>query len=249
MPAGWQPGDVAYVGYELTASTGSVTVPGGWTQAVPQFRSASSTSSLSGVLRHVMQAGDPNSLTISHTSGRFAAVSAAIQGADNTTPEDVTPTSDINTSVAFPNVEIPSITPAQQDALLLTFAAVRNGTNGATSTFAPPTGMTEVAEVSSAVSGSSNAAIEMGALALSSNAATGVQNATVASSSGTSVNQMGSAIAVRSAGGSTALATARAADAATSCDRCPLAGRTFTPAPGRSRRPGGTSVNRRRCTS
>jgi hypothetical protein len=201
MPTGWQPGDVAYVGYELTSSTGSVTVPAGWVQAVPQFRSASSTSSLSGVLRHVMQAGDPNTLTISHTSGRFAAVAGAIQGADNTTPEDVTPASDTNSGVAFPNVEIPSITPVQQDALLLTFAAVRNGTNGATSTFVPPAGTTEVADVSSAVAGASNAAIEMSALALSSNAATGVNNATVTSSSGTSVNPMGSAIAVRSAGG------------------------------------------------
>src|SRR6266516_5263273 len=55
MPAGWQPGDVVYVGYELTSSGGSVTVPAGWVQAAPQFRSASSTSSLSGVLRRVMQ--------------------------------------------------------------------------------------------------------------------------------------------------------------------------------------------------
>jgi hypothetical protein len=201
MPTGWQPGDVVYVGYELTSSTGSVTVPAGWVQAVPQFRSASSTSSLGGVLRRVMQAGDPNSLTVSHTSGRFAAVSAAIQGASSTTPEDVTPTSDNHTGVAFPNAEIPSITPVQQNALLLTFAAVRNGINGAVTSFAPPTGMAEVADISSAVSGTSNAAIEMSALALSSNAATGVKNATVTSSSGTSINPMGSAIAVRSAGG------------------------------------------------
>jgi hypothetical protein len=153
------------------------------------------------VLRRVMQAGDPNSLAISHTSGRFAAVSAAIQGASSTTPEDVTPTSDINAGVAFPNAEIPSITPVQQNALLLTFAGARNGTNGAVTSFAPPTGMAEVADISSAVSGASNAAIEMSALALSSNAATGVKNATVTSSSGTSINPMGSAIAVRSAGG------------------------------------------------
>jgi Calcineurin-like phosphoesterase len=201
MPTGWQPGDVVYVGYELTSSTGSVTVPAGWVQAVPQFRSASSTSSLSGVLRRVMQAGDPNSLTISHTSGRFAAVSAAVQGASNTAPEDVTPTSDNNTGVAFPNVEIPSITPVQQNALLVTFAAVRNGTNGAVTNFAPPTGLAEVADISSAVSGTSNAAVEMSAVALSSNAATGVKDATVTSSSGTSINPMGSTIAVRSAGG------------------------------------------------
>lgn len=202
MPAGWQPGDVVYVGYELTSSGGSVTVPPGWVQAVPQFRSASSTSSLSGVLRRVMQPGDPNSLTISHSSGRFAAVSAAIQGADNTTPEDVTPTADANSGVAFPNVEIPSITPVQQDALLLDFAAVRNGTNGSVATFTAPSGMTNVAQVSTGVSGISNAAIEMSALALSSNAASGLADATVATSDhSTSVNQMGSAIAVRSAGG------------------------------------------------
>ena len=202
MPAGWQPGDVVYAGYELTSSGGSVTVPAGWVQAAPQFRSASSTSSLSGVLRRVMQPGDPNSLTISHTSGRFAAVSAAIQGADNTTPEDVTPTADANSGVAFPNVEIPSITPVQQDALLLDFAAVRDGTNGSVATFTAPSGMTNVTQVSSAVSGISNAAIEMSALALSSNAATGLADATVATSDhSTSVNPMGSAIAVRSAGG------------------------------------------------
>ena len=201
MPAGWQPGDVAYVGYELTASSGSLTVPPGWTEAVPQFRSASSTSSLSGVLRHVMQPGDPNTLTINHTSGRFAAISAAVQSADNTTPEDVAPTTDANSGVAFPNVEIPSITPAQQDALLLDFAAVRNGTNGSTTTFIPPTGMTEAAEASTAVAGTSNAAIEMSYAALSSNAATGINVATVGASAGTSTNPMGSAIAVRSAGG------------------------------------------------
>jgi hypothetical protein len=62
--------------------------------------------------------------------------------------------------------------------------------------------MTNVAQVSSGVSGSSNAAIEMSVLALSSNAASGLADATVATSDhSTSVNQMGSAIAVRSAGG------------------------------------------------
>jgi Calcineurin-like phosphoesterase len=200
MPTGWQPGDVVYAGYELTSSTGSITAPAGWSQAVPAFRSASSTSSLSGVLRRVMQAGDPNSLTISHTSGRFAAISAAVESADLSTPEDVTPTTDVNTGVAFPNVEIPSITPVHQDALLLDFAAVRNGTNGSSTTFTAPAGMTEVTEVSGAVAGTSNAAIELSSAALSSNAATGVTNATIQTSSGSSANPMGATIAVRSAG-------------------------------------------------
>jgi hypothetical protein len=200
MPAGWQPGDVVYVGYELTSSTGSVAAPPGWAEAVPQFRSASSTSSLSGVLRRVMQPGDPGSLTISHSSGRFAAISAAIQSANGSTPEDVTPATDVNTGVAFPSVEIPSITPVQPNALLLDFAAVRNGTNGSTTIFTPPSGMTEGAEVSTAVPGTSNAAIQMSYAALSSSAATGVSDATIRTSSGSSANPMGSAIAVRPAG-------------------------------------------------
>lgn len=200
MPAGWQPGDVVYVGYELTSSSGTITVPNGWVQAVPSFRSASSGSSLSGVLRRVMQAGDPGSLTISHTSGRFAAVSAAIQNAYTASPEDVTPTIDNNNGISYPNVEIPSASPVQQDDLLLAFAAVRNGTNGSVTQFTPPAGLADVAQVSSAVGGISNAALELSFLALSSSAATGISDATVTTSGGTSINQMGSAIAVRSAG-------------------------------------------------
>jgi Calcineurin-like phosphoesterase len=200
LPSGWQPGNALYVGYELTSSNGSITVPNGWVAVVPPFRSASSTSSLTGVLRRVMQAGDPSSLTIGHTSGRFAAVSVAVQGASTTTPEDVTPTTDNNSGVAFPNVEIPSITPVQQNDLLLDFAAVRNGINGSVATFTPPPGMTDVTQASSAVSGISNAAIDVSELPLSSNLAIGVQDATVATSSGTTINQMGSVIAVRSAG-------------------------------------------------
>lgn len=200
MPTGWQPGDAVYVGYELTSSNGSITVPNGWVAVAPPFRSASSTSSLSGVLRRVMQAGDPSSLTISHTSGRFAAVAVAVQGASTTTPEDVTPATDANNGVAFPNVEIPSITPVQQNDLLLDFAAVRNGINGSVATFTPPPGMTDVTQVSSAVSGISNAAIDVSERPLSSSLATGVQDATVATSSGATVNQMGSVVAVRSAG-------------------------------------------------
>ena len=200
MPTGWQPGNAVYVGYELTSSSGSITVPNGWVAVAPPFRSASSTSSLSGVLRRVMQAGDPSSLTIGHTSGRFAAVSVAVQGASTSTPEDVTPATDSNNGVAFPNVEIPSITPVQQNDLLLDFAAVRNGINGSTARFTPPPGMTDVTQVSSGVSGISNAAIDVSELPLSSSRAIGVQDATVATSSGTTVNQMGSVIAVRSAG-------------------------------------------------
>jgi hypothetical protein len=51
LPSGWQAGDIIYIGYELTASSGVLTVPGGWAEAVTQFRSSGTTNSLHGVLR------------------------------------------------------------------------------------------------------------------------------------------------------------------------------------------------------
>jgi hypothetical protein len=44
LPSGWQAGDVIYIGYELTASSGALTVPGGWRKVVTQFRSSGTTN-------------------------------------------------------------------------------------------------------------------------------------------------------------------------------------------------------------
>jgi hypothetical protein len=199
MPSGWQAGDVVYIGWELTASSGTVSDPSGWSNLFTHFRSSGTTNSLHGVYRRVMQGGDGNDVTFTVSSGRFAAVSVAIQGADTTTPEDVTPTTDDNASVVYPDVRAPSIDPAASDCLLLTFHALRNGTNGATTTFAPPSGMSEQGDATSNVAATSNAAVECASLALSSGDATGTKTATATSSSGTTINQMGSAVAVRAA--------------------------------------------------
>lgn len=204
--ADWQVGDVVYIGYELTATSGTVTTPGGWTSPFTPFRAAAATNCIHGVLRRVMQAGDPNTLTLTHTSGRFAAVAVAVQDADQTTPEDVTPTTDDNTGVTYPSVRAPSITPAAVDALLLTFHAVRNGTNSATTTFTPPAGMTECGDATSNLAAASNAAVEAASLQLASAAATGAKTATAASSSGTTTNMMGSTFAIRSAAAAPAAA-------------------------------------------
>lgn len=198
LPTGWQVGDVVYIGWELTASSGTVTTPSGWAAVVAGFRSAGQTNCATGVLRRVMQAGD-TAPAIAHTSGRFAAISTAVQNADTTTPEDVTPTTSDNTGITYPSVDAPSITPATAGCLLLTFHAIRNGTNGASASFSPPSGMTEEADISSAVAAVSNAAIELASQALTGTAATGIKTATVTSSSGTTVNPMGVAIAVRPA--------------------------------------------------
>lgn len=191
-------GDAVYIGYELTAATGTVTVPAGWVEAVPQFRSSSSTSSLHGVLRRVMQPGDSASLAVSHTSGRFAAVAVTVQGADQSQPEDTFAT-DTNPNSAYPAVEIPGCQPVVVNGLALAWAACRNGTNAATTSFTPPPGFTEFGDVSSAVAATSNAAAEGSSQALTSNTMVPGGNATASSSSGTSINQMGSLVVVRGA--------------------------------------------------
>jgi hypothetical protein len=102
--------------------------------------------------------------------------------------------------VAYPDVRAPSITPVTPGALLLTAHGVRNATNSATTLFSPPAGMTELGESTSNIASKSNAALEVDSLALTDTSATGTKTATAASSSGSLINQCGSAIVVRPAG-------------------------------------------------
>lgn len=238
LPAGYQPGDILYAGYELTAAGGVVTVPAGWSEHVPQFRSAGTTNSLHGVLGRIADGTEGTSVTVSFTSGRFAAVAAAVQGADSILPEDgVAPTADTNSGVAYPSVRAPSVTPVSPADLLLTFHAVRNGTNGASTTFVPPAGMAAVNQATSAVAGVSNAAITACSLALTSGAATGTKTATATSSSGSLINPMGSAIVLRPAAVKAASSPAvtaadtSAASAAPQATSVPSAAQPATSAP------------------
>lgn len=200
LPTGWQPGDVVLLGCSLVASSGTITGPGaGWSTEVASFHSSASTSASHAVFRRVMQAGDANP-AVACSSGRLAVTAVAIQGADSTTPIDVTATFDTNSGVSFPSVRASSITPVTNNCLLITFHAGRNGTNSATTTYAPDASETEVIEADSAnvtTANTSNASIEAAQLALGTAGATGTKTATVTSSSGTVVNPMGSAIAIR----------------------------------------------------
>lgn len=197
LPAGWQPGDTVVLFSQVTVSgSANITTPAGWTKAVGDFTSASSTSAHQAVWYRVMQAGDtaPN---VPEPASRYAWATVAVQGANGTTPLDVTPATDTNSGVAYPAVRAPSITPVTAGALLLTAHGVRNSTNSATTSFTPPAGMTEVSEASSGIAAKSNAAIEVSSLALTDTSATGAKTATASSSSGALINQTGSAIVVR----------------------------------------------------
>lgn len=199
LPAGWQPGDTVFLFSQVTvAGAANTTAPAGWTQAIADFTSAGSTSAHQAVWYRVMQSGD-TSPSVPEAASRYAWTTVAVQGANATTPLDVTPTTDTNTGVAYPGVRAPSITPVTSGALLLTAHGVRNGTSSATTTFTPPSGTVEVGDVTSSVASKSNAAIEVDFLPLTDTSATGANTATAASSSGTSINQCGSAIVVRPA--------------------------------------------------
>ncbi|WP_311379664.1 Ig-like domain-containing protein [Arthrobacter sp. ISL-48] len=199
LPAGWQPGDVVFLYSQVTVSgSANTTTPAGWTRAIADFTSAGSTSAHQTVWYRVMQSGD-TAPSVAEPASRYAWTTVAVQGADATTPLDVTPTTDTNSGVPYPDVRAPSITPVTPGALLLTAHGVRNGTNSATTAFTPPSGTAEVSDVTSNVASKSNAAIEVDSLSLTDTSTTGTKTATAASSSGTIINQCGSAIVVRPA--------------------------------------------------
>ncbi|MFF1883396.1 hypothetical protein ACFVVC_18230 [Pseudarthrobacter sp. NPDC058196] len=200
LPAGWQPGDTVFLFSQVTVSgSANTAAPAGWTQAVGDFTSASSASAHQAVWYRVMQPGD-TAPSVPEPASRYAWSTVAVQGANQATPLDVTPATDTNSGVAYPDVRAPSITPVTPGALLLTAHGARNGTNSATTGFTPPSGTTELVEATSNIAAKSNAAIEVNSLALTDTSATGTKSATAASSSGTVINQCGSAIVVRPAG-------------------------------------------------
>ncbi|MBX7443754.1 MULTISPECIES: hypothetical protein [unclassified Arthrobacter] len=199
LPAGWQPGDTVFLFSQVTVSgSANVTTPAGWTRAIADFTSASSASAHQAVWYRVMQSGD-TAPSVPEPASRYAWATVAVQGANTTTPLDVTPATDTNSGVAYPDVRAPSVTPVTAGALLLTAHGVRNGTNSATTSFTAPAGTSELGDVSSNIAAKSNAAIEVNSLALTDTSATGTKTATAASSSGTLINQCGSAIVVRPA--------------------------------------------------
>jgi hypothetical protein len=199
LPAGWQPGDTVFLFSQVTVSgSANTTTPAGWTRAVGDFTSAGSTSAHQAVWYRVMQPGD-TAPSVPEPASRYAWSTVAVQGANTTTPLDVTPTTDTNSGAAYPDVRAPSISPVTPGSLLLTAHGVRNGTNSATTAFTPPAGTTELGDVSSNIASKSNAAIEVNSLSLTDTSATGTKTATAASSSGTVINQCGSAIIVRPA--------------------------------------------------
>lgn len=197
MPTGWQPNDVMLIASVLAAATGTITAPSGYTEDVAQFHSSSTTSATMELCHRVLQSGD-TAPAVTCKSGRLCCIGVAVQGADTTTPLDVTPTSDTNSGVSFPSVRAPSISPVSANTLLITFHGEYEGTNSFSVSFTPDASETEADDQSTAVSGSSNAGLEAAWQALSASGATGTRTAT-ASTSSTTHGPMGVSVVIRSA--------------------------------------------------
>jgi hypothetical protein len=197
LPTGWQPGDLCYLGWcLLSAGLTFGPTPAGWSDFVPPLMSQQNANTLQGVLRRVLQAGD-SAPVLPFTSGRFCAISVAVTGYHATYPEDTAPARDDGVLANFPDVRIPSITSITNNALLLAFASSRNSTSATPLTWTPPSGMTEVAEVSATVS--TLVAMELSSLDLAVPTVTGVKIATPTAATFTGPAPMGVAIVVRDA--------------------------------------------------
>lgn len=201
LPAGFAAGDVCYIFAEGRATTGAFgTTPTGWTAVAASFTSGSNTSSFMVTYRRVMQAAD-GSPAIAGTSGRYAAVCVAVQGADNTTPEDVTVVTDNGGVSAITTITSPGIAPAGTDDLLLIGFGCGDPTTANTGiSFSAPSGMTIAAQVASALSGSTDAGMMAAGQALSGASPTGTRVTTVTTSpTAGNINGQSVTIAVRSA--------------------------------------------------
>jgi hypothetical protein len=197
LPAGWQAGDLCYIGWILLSSATVLgPVPAGWSEIVTNRFNYQNANTLFGCFRRVLQAGDSNP-AFTFTSGRFAAVSVAITGYNTLVPEDTAATVDVGDIDTFPDIRVPSITSITKNALMIAFAASRNSTGGFPITFTPPSGMTEIAEVSTTVS--TTVAIEACRLDLPNPTVTGVKIATPAAGTFTGPAPSGISIVVRDA--------------------------------------------------
>lgn len=197
LPTGWQAGDVLYICSVLAAATGTITAATGYTELIAGFHSSSTTSATMELCRKVLTSSE-SAPSITCKSGRLCCIGVAVQGADNTTPEDVSAASDTNSGVTFPSVRAPSVSPTSTNTLLLTFHGEYEGTTSNSVSFTPDAAETEADDQSTNVSGSSNAGVEAAWQALSSSGATGTRTAT-ASTGSTTHGPMGVSVAVRSA--------------------------------------------------
>lgn len=196
VPSGVQDGDVMFLAVFLTASSGSITTPGGWTPIYANSVPASSTSSHASLFWRVA-ASEPGSYSVTVSSGRGSASIVALTGVDTTTPLDAT---DVAVdSAAGLTVTAPSVTAAAATMLLSWFGGRVLG-NGYLATWTPDGAETEQVDVGSAVAATSNSSHELATQDVSSGA-TGTRAAVAGGTGVTTINWIAYSVVVKPAAG------------------------------------------------
>jgi hypothetical protein len=176
------------------SSTGGLgAAPTGWTALRASFDASSSASSHMALYGRILQAGDTDP-TVTATSGRIACIFAAVMNHGLTAITDLVTATDIN-GVQSASITAPSVTPSDATSLLLTGHGWGDPTTANLAlTATPPSGMTEVNDVSTSDAAQTDTGVEVASLNLPDGSATGVRTATCSAS----VNGMGISVAVKS---------------------------------------------------
>lgn len=229
LPAGVVDGDLMLLVVYLTATSGSITAPGGWTPIYQNSVPASSTSSHASLFYRVAN-NEPAGYDITHTNGRCTASITALSGVDGTSPiQD----SDVAVdSAAGLTVPAPSVDPTG-DTLLVTFHGGRILGNGAVASWTPDSAETERVDQPSGVPAISNSAHEVATQDVGAGS-TGTRTATAGGTGVTSVDWIAYSVVVNPAGGggggpSISLSASLTATGGKIDNRTGTASATFTP--------------------
>jgi phosphodiesterase/alkaline phosphatase D-like protein len=172
VPAGTQPGDllVASLGFGKSGSTSqpTLTPPAGWTLV---SRTNQGTEGTLAVYRHVFAAGETTYAWTTNVSVGGSVFLAAFGGVDTSNPIDVS--AGQVTTKRGTAISTPSVTTSAANAMLVAgyFSYVSNGKS---TSWAPPAGMTEIGDASNG--GSRAGSLDYGAQATAG--ASGTKTAT-----------------------------------------------------------------------
>lgn len=165
-PSGTVNGDLLVAFGFADPDGAQLTAPGGWTS-----RGTGTSAAGFGQVWTKVAASEGSSYTFTGSGSSDNAVSiVCVQGANTSSPLDGGPTFANNGGASTSSHSAPSVSPATSDALLLCGHWIIHGSS---STFTPPSGMTEQVDATSGW-----AAVEVSSVGLSSSGATGTKSAT-----------------------------------------------------------------------
>lgn len=172
-----QAGDIIVLFVSVTASSGTITGPGGvWNVGAAGFHATSSTSHTHAMFWRAWQSGDTDP-TVTCASGRLLIVPIRLRGVNTSTPFEGGVTTNAGGASAATTIAAPSVTPTNSRFLLIDYAG-RIASAGASATYTPQGNTTEISDRSTAVAAASNQSQEVVTRVLADASATGTETTT-----------------------------------------------------------------------